>query len=223
VPHATSSLHRLPPGVDGRDAVMLSDIFPTGLECGVLNGRVQPGGTVAIIGTGPVGLAALMTAQLYSPALVVAIDTNNTRLAVAEKLGAHHTVNPAAGDVREKINTLTDGQGCDTVIEAVGVPETFELCQELVAAGGTIANVGVHGSKVDLHLERLWDRNISITTRLVDAVSTPMLLKLLRAGRIDVSPLITHDFAFSELEKAYDTFKAAEDHGALKVLINTDG
>lgn len=161
VPHAASSLHHLVADVDTRAAVMLSDILPTGLECGVLNGRVQPGGTVVIIGAGPVGLAAVMTAQLYSPSLLVAVDTDDARLAVAKQLGAHHTVNPAAIDAAEAVRALTNGEGCDTVIEAVGVPATFELCQELVAAGGTIANVGVHGAKADLHLEKLWDRNIS--------------------------------------------------------------
>jgi alcohol dehydrogenase len=161
VPHAASSLHRLAADIDTRAAVMLSDILPTGLECGVLNGRVQPGGTVAIIGAGPVGLAALITAKLYSPSLIVAIDTDDGRLAMAKKLGAQHTVNPTAVDAAEAVRTLTNREGCDTVIEAVGVPATFELCQELVAPGGTIANVGVHGAKVDLHLEKLWDRNIS--------------------------------------------------------------
>lgn len=161
VPHAASSLHQLVADVDTRAAVMLSDILPTGLECGVLNGRVQPGGTVVIIGVGPVGLAALMTAQLYSPSLLVAVDTDDARLTVAKQLGAHHTVNPAVVDAAEVVRALTNGEGCDAVIEAVGVPATFELCQELVAAGGTIANVGVHGAKADLHLEKLWDRNIS--------------------------------------------------------------
>lgn len=161
VPHAASSLHRLAADIDTRAAVMLSDILPTGLECGVLNGRVQPGGTVAIIGAGPVGLAALITAKLYSPSLLVAIDTDDGRLAMAKNLGAQHTVNPTAIDAAEVVRALTNREGCDTVIEAVGVPATFELCQELVAAGGTIANIGVHGSKADLHLEKLWDRNIS--------------------------------------------------------------
>lgn len=158
IPNADSSLHHIPDGLDEKALVMLSDILPTGLECGVLNGKVQPGGTVVIIGSGPIGLAALMTAQLYSPSLLILVDRDANRLKAAKQLGAHHTVDPEHAE--QTVKDLTFGKGCDTVIEAVGLPETFQLCQDLVAPGGTIANVGVHGTKVDLHLEKLWDRNI---------------------------------------------------------------
>jgi alcohol dehydrogenase len=151
-------LHHIPDGLDEKALVMLSDILPTGLECGVLNGKVQPGGTVVIIGSGPIGLAALMTAQLYSPSLLILVDKDANRLKAAKQFGAHHTVDPEHAE--KMIKDLTSGKGCDTVIEAVGVPETFHLCQDLVAPGGIIANIGVHGTKVDLHLEKLWDRNI---------------------------------------------------------------
>jgi alcohol dehydrogenase len=140
--------------------VMLSDIYPTGLECGVLNGKVQPGSTVAIVGAGPVGLAALITSQLYSPSTIIMVDTDHNRLKVAKSLGANHTIDPSDGKTEEKVKALTDGKGCDTVIEVVGLPATFAITQDLVAPGGTIANVGVHGTKVDLHLEKLWDKNI---------------------------------------------------------------
>lgn len=158
IPNADSSLHRIPDEVDEKALVMLSDILPTGLECGVHNGKVQPGGTVAIVGSGPIGLAALMTAQLYSPSLLILVDKDANRLKVAKQLGAHHTVDPEHAE--KVIKELTFGKGCDTVMEAVGVPDTFHLCQDLVAPGGTIANIGVHGTKADLHLEKLWDRNI---------------------------------------------------------------
>lgn len=173
---------------------MLSDIFPTGLECGVLNGKVQPGSTVVVVGAGPVGLAALITAQLYSPSVLIAIDTDPNRLKVASSLGATHTIDSSSGNDKAavEVKAMTESKGCDTVIEAVGVPATFELCQELVAPGGVIANVGVHGTKVDLHLESLWAKNISITTRLVDTVTTPMLLKLALSGKINPAKLITH-------------------------------
>lgn len=160
VPHAASSLYPIPPAANEEALVMLSDIFPTGLECGVLNGKVEPGGTVAIIGAGPVGLAALITAQLYSPSLIIMIDRDMNRLESAKKLGAHYAIDPTNGEAVKNVKSITDGKGCDTVIEAVGIPATFELCQELVAPGGTIANVGVHGAKVDLHLEKLWSQNI---------------------------------------------------------------
>ncbi|KAH8807849.1 chaperonin 10-like protein [Xylogone sp. PMI_703] len=220
IPYADTSLYPIPDAANEDALVMLSDIFPTGLECGVLNGKVQPGATVAIVGSGPVGLAALITAQLYSPSFVIMVDTDPNRLEKAKTFGAKYTINPKEQNVAEVVKSLTEGKGCDTVIEAVGVPATFETCQELVAPGGTIANLGVHGTKVDLHLENLWDRNISITTRLVDTVTTPMLLKLALAGKIDASKLITHRFGFKDMEQAYGTFGAASKHNALKVLVD---
>ncbi|KAH7141447.1 chaperonin 10-like protein [Dactylonectria estremocensis] len=222
IPHADSSLYPIPKGADEAALVMLSDIFPTGLECGVLNGKVQPGGSVVIVGSGPIGLASIITAQMYSPAKIIAIDTDARRLKVAKELGATEIIDSTKEDPIAKVKALTDGKGCDSVIEAVGIPATFGLCQELLAPGGVLANVGVHGTKVDLHLENLWDKNISITTRLVDAVSTPMLLKMVEAGKLQPSQLITHRFKFSEMEKAYETFGKASEHGALKVVIEVD-
>ncbi|KAM5350392.1 hypothetical protein ACJ41O_006897 [Fusarium nematophilum] len=222
IPHADSSLHAIPEGADEASLVMLSDIFPTGLECGVLNGKVQPGGTVAIVGSGPIGLAAVITAQMYSPSKIIVIDMDPKRLAMAKQFGATETIDSSKGDPVAQVKALTDGKGCDSVIEAVGIPATFEVCQELLAAGGVLANVGVHGTKVDLHLQNLWDKNISITTRLVDTVTTPMLLKLVQSGKLQPSQLITHRFKLGEMEKAYETFGEASKHGALKVVIDVD-
>jgi alcohol dehydrogenase len=219
IPHADTSLYRIPAGLDEEALVMLSDIFPTGFECGVLNGKVKPGDTVAIVGTGPIGLATLLTAQFYSPARVIMVDIDENRLAVAKKLGATDTVNAAGGKAAETIMALTGGIGVDVAVEAVGVPASFVLCEDIVAAGGIIANVGVHGVKADLHLERLWDRNISITTRLVDTVTTPMLLKTVQAGKIGPAQLITHRFTFDKIMDAYETFGRAADTHALKVII----
>lgn len=219
-PHADTSLYLIPEGVDEEALVMLSDILPTGFECGVLNGKVAPGGTVAIVGSGPIGLAALMTAQLYSPGRIIMIDLDDNRLEVAKKFGATDTVNSADGKAVEKVKALTSGLGVDTAIEAVGVPATFELCQDLVAPGGVIANIGVHGKKVELHLERLWAHNISITTRLVDTATTPMLLKSVVAKKIDPTRLITHRFRLDQILEAYDTFGRAAATKALKVIIS---
>lgn len=219
IPHADTSLYRIPAGADKEALVMLSDILPTGFECGVLNGKIQPGGSVAIIGAGPIGLAALLTAQFYSPAAIIMVDLDDNRLATAKRFGATATVNSTDGQAAAAIMKITDGRGADTVIEAVGIAATFELCEEIVAPGGTIANIGVHGTKVALHLERLWDRNISITTRLVDTVSTPMLLKTVQSGKIDPRRLITHRFKLSAILEAYDTFARAADTRALKVII----
>ena len=218
-PHADTSLYQIPAGADEEALVMLSDVLPTGFECGVLNGKVAPGSTVAIVGSGPIGLAALLGAQLYSPAEIIVIDQDESRLEVARQFGATHTINSAHGTAAESVMALTAGRGVDTAIEAVGVPATFALCQDLVAPGGIIANIGVHGQKVDLHLERLWSRNVAITTRLVDTVSTPMLLKTVQAKRIDPKRLITHRFELARILEAYDTFGRAATTKALKVII----
>jgi alcohol dehydrogenase len=219
IPHADTSLYPIPEGADEDALVMLSDILPTGFECGVLNGKVSPGSTVAIVGSGPIGLAALLTAQFYSPAEIILIDLDDNRLEVARRFGATHTINSADGKAAEKVKALTGGRGVDAAIEAVGVPATFQLCQDLVAPGGVIANIGVHGAKVELHLERLWSQNISITTRLVDTVTTPMLLKTVQAKKIDATRLITHRFRLDQILEAYETFGHAADTHALKVLI----
>jgi alcohol dehydrogenase len=221
IPYADTSLYRSPDGADEEALVMLSDVLPTGFECGVLNGRVQPGSTVAIVGAGPIGIAALLTAQFYSPAEIIMIDLDDNRLEMAKRFGATGAVNSADGKAVEAIMKMTSERGVDTAIEAVGIPATFELCEQILAPGGTIANIGVHGMKVALHLERLWDRNITITTRLVDTVSTPMLLSSLRSHKIDPKLLITHRFKLDRILDAYETFGHAANTHALKVIIES--
>jgi len=218
-PFADTSLYHVPSGANEDALVMLSDILPTGLECGVLNGKVELGSTVAIVGAGPIGLAALLTAQFYSPASIIMIDLDENRLQMSSRLGATSVINNRDGKAVEKVMQVTGGRGVDTAIEAVGVPASFLTCEDIVAPGGVIANIGVHGVKADLHLERLWDRNIAITTRLVDTVTTPMLLKTVQSRRIDPQQLITHRFKFDKILDAYDTFAAAAKTHALKVLI----
>jgi alcohol dehydrogenase len=219
IPHADTSLYPIPQGADEEALVMLSDILPTGFECGVLNGKVAPGSTVAIVGSGPIGLAALLTAQLYSPAEIIMIDLDDNRLEVARKFGATQTINSTDGKAADTVMTMTGKRGVDTAIEAVGIPVTFELCQDIIAPGGVIANIGVHGAKADLHLERLWSQNISITTRLVDTVTTPMLLKTVQSKKIDPTRLITHRFKLDHILDAYETFGNAARTKALKVII----
>ena len=219
IPHADTSLYHIPEGADEEALVMLSDILPTGFECGVLNGKIEPGATVAIIGAGPIGLATLLTAQFFSPSKIIMVDLDDNRLEVSRRFGATDTINSANEDPIAKAMALTSGMGVDTVIEAVGIPATFELCQFMVAPGGTIANIGVHGIKADLHLERLWSQNITITTRLVDTVSTPTLLKAVTSGKVGPSSLITHRFTLDQIVEAYDTFGRAAETRALKVII----
>jgi alcohol dehydrogenase len=223
IPQADGSLYIFPAGADEEAMVMLSDILPTGFECGVLNGQVKPGDTIAIVGAGPVGLAVLLTAQFYSPAAIFMIDLDDKRLAVAKKFGATTLINSSDGQAASHVMELTDGAGVDVAIEAVGLPATFAICQAMVAAGGRIANVGVHGKPVELHLEKLWDRNISLTTRLVDTVTTPMLLKVVRSGKLQPGKLVTHRFALNDIMKAYDTFGNAAREGALKVVLTNGG
>ena len=219
-PHADLSLYHIPKGADEEALVMLSDILPTGFECGVLNGKVSPGSVVAIVGAGPIGLAALLTAQFYSPGQIIMIDLDDNRLGIAAKFGATATVNSTDGKAAAAVMALTGNIGADTVIEAVGIPATFELCQQLVAPGGVVANIGVHGKKVDLHLETLWDRNIAITTRLVDTATIPMLFKTVAAKKIDPGLLITHRFKLADILDAYATFGDAARTKALKVIIS---
>ena len=222
IPFADNSLYHIPSGSDEEALVMLSDILPTGFECGVLNGKVKPGDTVAIVGSGPIGLASLLTAQFFAPAEIIMIDPDDNRLSVAKKFGATQTVNNMKENTVDKIKSLTSQKGVDVAIEAVGIPETFELCQYLVAPGGTIANIGVHGKPAELHLESLWAHNITITTRLVDTVTTPMLLKTVQSKRLDSKKLITHRFKLSEIMQAYDTFQHAAREKALKVIMNNE-
>jgi alcohol dehydrogenase len=223
IPHADGSLYPLPADGDEEALVMLSDILPTGFECGVLNGQVKPGDTVAIVGAGPVGLAVLLTAQFYSPGTIIMIDIDDKRLEVARQLGATVLINSSDGSAAHQVMELTAGGGADVAVEAVGIPATFEICQAIVAAGGRIANVGVHGKPVELHLEKLWDRNITLTTRLVDTVTTPMLLKVVKSGRLQPQKLVTHRFALNDILEAYEVFGNAAREGALKVVLKNDG
>jgi alcohol dehydrogenase len=219
LPFADLSTYRLPETISDEAAVMLADILPTSYEVGVLNGAVRPGDTVAIVGAGPIGLAAVLTARLYSPAHVVVIDKATARLQAAREFGATATIEPDDNPL-ELINALTDGLGADVVIEAVGVPEAFELCTTLVRPGGHVANIGVHGKPAILHLEDLWIRNVTITTGLVDAYTTPKLLSMVAAGQLDVAKMITHRFSFDEFDKAYEVFGNAAETQALKVLVS---
>jgi alcohol dehydrogenase len=220
IPFADNSLYKVPDGLSDEQVLFLSDILPTGYEVGVLNGHVRPGDVVTVVGAGPVGLAAMMTARLYGPSRIVAIDKADSRLEKARsQFGADVTVNADTEDPSEVVNGLTDGLGADVAIEAVGIPATFELCTELVRPGGRVANVGVHGHPATLHLERLWIRNITITTGLVDTSSTPTLLRLVSEGRLDPQPFATHRFTQDEILDAYGVFADAAKTNALKVVL----
>ena len=222
IPHADTSLHHVPAKADEDALVMLSDILPTGFECGVVNGQIHPGDTVAIVGAGPIGLAALLTAQFYSPAEIIMVDVDPNRLEVARGFGATQLVDSSNGKGVDTVMALTKGQGVDVAIEAVGIPATFDICQAIVAAGGRIANIGVHGKPVQLQLERLWSHNITLTTRLVDTVTTPMLLKVVQSGRLQPKKLVTHRFDLAEVMKAYDVFGNAAKERALKVVLKNE-
>lgn len=219
-PFADTSLYKVPEDLSDEQVLFLSDILPTGFEIGVQNGGVKPGDTVVVVGAGPVGLAAIMTAKLHGPGRIVAVDLADSRLQSAEQFGADETIDGSSGDVVERVMAMTEGLGADVVIEAVGVPETFELCTELVRPGGHVANIGVHGHPVTLHLETLWIKSVTITTGLVDASSTSTLLRLVSEGRLDSTLFATHRFELGEIEDAYSTFSDAANSNALKVVLS---
>ena len=217
VPFADTSVYKVPAELSDDQVVFLADILPTAYEVGILAGRVEPGDTVAVVGAGPIGLAAVMTARLFTPGRIVALDVADARLAKARELDADVTINNGRADAVAEVMELTEGLGADVAIEAVGVPETFELCTELIRPGGRVANVGVHGHPATLHLERLWIRDVTITTGLVDTFTTPKLLRLIAEGRLDPTPFATHRFDLDEMTEAYDTFADAGRTNALKV------
>ncbi len=219
IPHADNSLYPVPTGADEEALVMLSDILPTGFEIGVLAGNVKPGDSVVIVGAGPVGMAALLTAQFYSPAMLIVVDGDTNRLEVAQRFGATHVIDINTQNAVSRIFELTDGVGVDVAIEAVGIPASFDTCQSVIAPGGHIANVGVHGKSVELHLEKLWIQNVNISTGLVNTNTTPMLLKTLQAGKIEAGKLITHRFALNDILKAYEVFSHAAEEKAMKVIL----
>ena len=219
VPFADTSVYKIPAGLTDEQVLFLSDILPTSFEVGVLNGKVSPGDTIAVVGAGPIGLAVILTARLFSPGKIIAIDLADARLAKAKEFGADVTINNTTGDPVAQVMALTDGLGVDVAIEAVGVPPTFELCTELVKPGGHVANVGVHGHPATLHLEKLWIKDVTITTGLVDSYTIPRLLNLIRGGRLDPTVFVTHRFALEDAVTAYDVFAAAATTGALKVTL----
>src|SRR5438034_6609834 len=219
VPFADTSVYKVPDELSDEQVLFLADILPTSFEVGILNGGVQPGDTVVIVGAGPIGLAAILTAKLYTPGRIVVVDPAQPRLEKALELGADVAIDNSSEDAVERVMELTDRLGADVAIEAVGIPETFELCADLVRPGGHVANVGVHGHPATLHLERLWIRDVTITTGLVDTFTTPRLLKLISDGRLDATPFATHHFPLEETMSAYDTFADAAETHALKVVL----
>ena len=219
VPFADTSVHKVPSELSDEQVLFLADILPTAYEVGVLNGKVDAGDTVAIVGAGPIGLATIMTARLYTPARVIAIDLADARLEKAREFGADVVINNGREDAVAVVQELTHGLGADVVVEAVGVPDTFELCTALVRPGGHVANVGVHGHSATLHLETLWIKDITITTGLVDTSTTPRLLELIAEGRLDPTPFATHRFGLGDTLSAYETFAAAAETNALKVVL----
>jgi alcohol dehydrogenase len=220
VPFAENSVYKVPEGMTDSEGILLSDILPTGFEIGVQYGHVQPGDIVAVIGSGPVGLSAVMTARLYGPSKVVAIDLDEGRLKRAKSFGASDTVNSGDTDWKEQVLALTDGAGVDVAIEAVGVPLTFTMATEVVRPGGHVANIGVHGKPVELRLNELWIKNIDISMGLVNTNTLGMLLKLVSEHTLPADKFVTHTFSFDQMIEAYDVFGHAADNDALKVLIS---
>lgn len=222
IPYADTSLHKIPENIEDDIAVLLSDILPTGHEIGVQYGNVKPGDEIAIVGAGPIGMSALLTAQFYSPSKIIMIDLDENRLALAKELGASHTINSGTTNVEDAIQEIVEGDGVDVAIEAVGIPQTWDICQKIVKPGAHIANVGVHGTKVDFDIQKLWIKNLTITTGLVNTNTTPMLLKVAATNRFDLKKMITHHFPLTELEHAYQVFLNGAEEKALKIIITNE-
>lgn len=221
IPFADNSLHKLPDEVSDEAGIMLSDILPTGFEIGIRNGDVQPGDVVAVVGAGPVGLSVIMTAELYGASRVIAIDLDDNRLGMAKKFGATDTINSSGDSWRDEVMAMTaDGLGVDVAIEAVGIPQTFDMCTSLIRPGASVANVGVHGKSVELKLQDLWIKDVSITTGLVSATTTPMLLKLVGQGKLKPEQFVTHRFKLDQMMEAYDIFGRAAETKSMKVAIS---
>jgi len=219
VPFADNSVYKIPAELSDEQVLFLADILPTSFEVGVLNGKISPGDVVAIVGAGPIGLAAILTASLYTPGRIVSIDLTDSRLESAKRFGADTTINNGHENAVAQIMELTDGLGADVALEAVGVPQTFELATELIRPGGRVANIGVHGKPATLHLEKLWTRDVTITTGLVDTNTIPQLMRLVASGRLDPSLFATHRVPLSDTMAAYDTFADAANTGALKIVL----
>jgi alcohol dehydrogenase len=219
VPFAETSTYAVPDGASDEEILMLADILPTAYEVGVLNGHIQPGDTVAIVGAGPIGLSAILGAKMFSPSHIISIDLSDARLDAAKQFGADLMVNNGREDAVAIVRSMTDGLGADVAIEAVGVPQTFELCTELVRPGGRVANIGVHGEPATLHLESLWTRNVTVTTGLVDTYSTPTLLRLVASHQVDAEQFVSHHFELDRMLDAYDVFGRASETGAIKVVL----
>ena len=222
IPHADNSLYKIPDTINDEVAVMISDILPTGHEIGVQYGNVKPGDAIAIVGAGPVGMSALLTAQFYSPAIIIMIDLDDNRLEMAKELGATHVINSDSQNVLEELKKIVGEDGVDVAIEAVGIPPTWNICQKIVKPGGNIANVGVHGAKVDFEIQELWIKNLTITTGLVNTNTTPMLIKAVATNKLPVKKLITHHYKLFEIEKAYDVFLNASREKAMKIIIDVE-
>lgn len=222
IPHADNSLYKIPETISDETAVMLSDILPTGHEIGVQYGNVKPGDTIAIIGAGPVGMAVLLTAQFYSPSVIIMVDMDENRLELAKELGATHTVNSGIENTVDAVLKIAGTEGVDVAIEAVGIPATWDICQKIVKPGAHIANVGVHGVKVDFEIEKLWIKNLTITTGLVNTNTTPMLIKAASTNKLPLQKLITHRFKLEEIEHAYQIFLNGAKEKAIKIIISND-
>ncbi len=219
IPYADNSLYKLPQNIDDETAVMISDALPTGFEIGVLNGKVQPGDAIAIVGAGPVGFASLLTAQFFSPSVIIVVDLDDNRLDMALKAGATHVINSGKEDVAARVKEITGGDGVDVAIEAVGLPPTLTVCADIVKPGGNVANVGVHGKPVELKMEELWIKNINISMGLVNSNTIPQLIKAVGSNKINVGSLITHKFSLGEIEKAYDVFLNSSREHSMKVIV----
>lgn len=221
VPYADSGMYIIPDSLTDEDVLFVGDILSTGYF-GAENGNIQPGDTVAVFGSGPVGMCAMATARLWGPARIVAVDIDDSRLEFAKKNGwADYGLNPQKVDVVQALKDMTGGRGADVTIEANGFEPTFKGAIDGVRAGGTVSLIGVFEKPQVVEMNKLWIKNIAIKMGLVNANRISELIDLIKEGKLNMKPLITHTLPLSQVAEGYDIFEERRDN-AIKVVLKDD-
>jgi threonine dehydrogenase-like Zn-dependent dehydrogenase len=225
VPDARANLAIIPNALTDEQVLMLPDIASTGIS-GAESGNVKVGDAVAVFAQGPIGLCATVGARLRGASLIVGIDPNAERRAVAKRFGASVTIDPNACNVVEELKGLTDGRGVDVAIEALGRQETFENALRSVRPGGVLSSLGVYSGKLVAPYEAIYaglaDQKIVTTLCPGGKERMRRLLTMVATGRIDLTPLVTHRFALDDLKDAYEVFSHQTD-GVMKVAVYLQG
>lgn len=220
VPYAQANLAKIPDELTDEQVVLLADIASTGFS-GAESGGVRLGDAVVVFAQGPIGLCATAGAKLMGASLIIGVENDPTRTAVAHKMGADVVLNQKEVDVISEVKRLTDG-GADVTIEALGLQETFENALRCLRPGGTLSSLGVYSGKLqvpyDAFAAGLGDYKIVTTLCPGGKERMRRLMNLVQSGRFDPTPLLTHRFSLDQIVEAYDLFGERRD-GVLKVAV----